>query len=133
MKSLVLLRGLPGAGKSSLAAVLARGSAPVFAIDDYFTDVETGRYEFRHAENHMAYKQCADRAEEAMKEAFPLVIIDNAFTLEWEMETYFKLAMQYGYRIHVVTVEKRHSGKNVHGVTEEQLRKMAEKYRVVLF
>jgi hypothetical protein len=29
-------------------------------------------------------------------------------------------------------VENRHQGKNAHGISDEQLRKMAEKYKVIL-
>jgi len=131
MKDLVLVRGLPGCGKSTLAKILSDGKSPVFSVDDYFTDA-AGNYEFRFAENHLAYKQCCENAEAEMKKNTSRIFIDNAFTLEWEMEPYFKLASQYGYRVFVVTVEKRHQGENIHGVTDEQLKKMAEKYSVTL-
>ena len=40
-KSLILLRGLPGSGKSSLAFTLSEnGKYPVFSVDDYFTNAE---------------------------------------------------------------------------------------------
>lgn len=132
MRSLVILRGLPGAGKSSLAAVLSEGAGPVFSIDDYFTDPQTGAYNFDFSKNHLAYKQCEMSTEQAMAEKKEKIFIDNAFTLEWEMEPYFKLAEKYGYRVFVVTVEKRHPGNNQHGVSGEQLQKMAAKYKVVL-
>ena len=133
MNVLVILRGLPGAGKTSLAKVLGGSTAPVYSIDDYFTDPVTGKYEFRYAENHLAYKQCAENTGSAMRADTPLILLDNAFTIEWEMEPYFKLAAQYNYRVYVVTVEKRHNGRNIHAVSDEQLRKMAEKYKVVLY
>ena len=132
MPSIILLRGLPGAGKSALAAVLSEeGRYPVFSVDSYFTSAN-GEYSFRHDENHVAYRECAAQTEAAMKAGTPKIFLDNTFTMEWEMTPYFELAERYGYRVFVVTVEKRHSGANVHGVTDEQLRKMAGKYRVVL-
>lgn len=67
-----------------------------------------------------------------MKESCEKIILDNTFTLEWEMEPYFKLASTYNYKVFVLTVENRHGGKNTHDISDEQLRKMAEKYRVVL-
>lgn len=46
-KSLILLRGLPGAGKSRLSKLLSEnGKYPVFSIDDYFTDSKTQEYNF---------------------------------------------------------------------------------------
>ena len=58
------------------------------------------------------------------------IFVDNTFTLDWEMGPYFKLAQEYGYEIFVVTVENYHGGKNIHGISDDQLKKMAEKYKV---
>lgn len=132
MLSLIILRGLPGSGKSTLARLLSENKWPVFAIDDYFTDPVTNHYEFKFEQNHLAYKQCESKTEKAMKEQVNKIFVDNAFTLEWEIEPYFALAAAHKYDVHVVTVENRHKNKNIHGISEERLLKMAEKYRVVL-
>ena len=129
-QSLILLRGLPGAGKSTLARLLA-GDAPVFSVDDFFTSSE-GAYRFEYDKNHLAYRQCEERTRKAMEAGTEKIFLDNVFSMEWEMEPYFRMAAEYGYAVHVVTVENRHGSGNVHGITLEQLRKMAEKYRVVL-
>lgn len=131
-KNLILLRGLPGAGKSSLAKLLAENRYPVFSTDDYFTD-RSGNYHFNFEENHIAYKRCEENTRAAMNKGAEKIFLHNTFTMEWELEPYFKLAAEYNYTVFVVTVEKRHGGANVHGVTDEQLKKMAMKYKVVLF
>ncbi|MCW3086148.1 MAG: ATP-binding protein [Bacteroidetes bacterium] len=131
--SLILLRGLPGSGKSTLAAVLSEhGTYPVLSIDSYFTDPVTGAYDFDPYKNHLAYKQCELQTEEGMKKNSAKIFVDNTFTIEWEMEPYFKLAATYNYRIFVVTVENRHGGGNIHNIPSEQLQKMAAKYNVHL-
>ena len=133
MPSLVLLRGLPGSGKSTLAKELSDGGRhPVCAIDDYFTDKDTGEYRFEFDKNHLAYKACEACVREAMKAGRERIFVDNTFTLEWEMEPYFKLAVDYKYTLHVVTVENRHGSENTHGIARDQLEKMAAKYKVVL-
>jgi predicted kinase len=132
MKSLIILRGLPGSGKSTLAKVLSENKWPVFSIDSYFTDPETNTYNFEFQNNHLAYKQCEDRTNAAMRQGIEKIFVDNAFTLEWEMEPYFKMASEFNYTIFVVTVENRHHGKNSHNINEEQVKKMAEKYKVIL-
>lgn len=130
---LILLRGLPGSGKSTLAKVLSEENTyPIFSVDDYFTDEHTGEYVFNFNENFKAYKQCEQLTEDALKQKFPKIFIHNTFTLDWEMEPYFKLASKYRYAIFVVTVENYHGQQNTHGVTSEQLQKMAEKYKVKL-
>jgi predicted kinase len=133
MPSLILLRGLPGSGKTTLANSLSEeGKYPIHSIDSYFTDNKTGEYNFAFDKNHLAYKQCEEQTEQSIKQGYQKIFIDNTFTLEWEMEPYFKLASQYNYNIFVVTVENRHGSKNTHHISDEQIQKMAVKYKVVL-
>lgn len=134
IKSLILLRGLPGSGKSTLAKVLSEnGKYPVFSVDDYFTDKISGEYQFQFEENHIAYKMCQANTFKSLQQGVSKIILDNTFTLDWEIEPYFKLAKDFSYRIFVVTVENYHNGKNIHQVNDEQLKKMAEKYKVKLY
>ena len=130
-KAIILLRGLPGSGKSTLAKILSEdGKFPVYAIDDYF--LIKGRYEFNYKENHLAYDKCRDNVLNAVKLKAKKIFVDNTFTLEWEMEPYFKIASENEYSIFVLTVENYHEGKNVHGISEEQILKMAQKYKIKL-
>ena len=134
MNSIILLRGLPGSGKSTLADVLSeKGKYPVLSIDQYFTDPQTGEYLFEFEKNHLAYKQCEERTRDFMLNKAEKIFVDNTFTLEWEMEPYFKLASEFGYRLFVVTVENHHGSENIHQISREQLEKMAERYKVRLF
>ena len=131
-KSLILLRGLPGSGKTTLAKVLSEGDKyPVFSVDEYFTS-ETGEYRFEFEKNHLAYRQCEDRTRAAMLHGDEKIFLDNVFSLEWEMEPYFKMASEFNYRVFVMTLENRHGSSNIHGLSDEQLQKMAAKYKVVL-
>lgn len=133
-KSLILLRGLPGSGKTTLAKILSENNTyPVFSVDDYFTNEDTGEYIFNFQNNHLAYKQCEALTKDAMQQNIPKVIIHNTFTMDWELEPYFKLASRYDYQLFVVTVENYHGHQNVHEVSDEQLQKMAEKYKVKLY
>lgn len=132
--SLILLRGLPGSGKTTLAKLLSENNTyPVFSVDDYFTNEVTGEYIFNFQNNHLAYKKCEELTHDAMQQSIPKILVHNTFTLEWELEPYFKLAKKYNYNLFVVTLENYHHNKNVHEVSEEQLQKMAEKYKVKLF
>jgi predicted kinase len=127
-----LLRGLPGAGKSTLAKQLSEGGKhPVFSIDSYFTN-EKGEYDFKFDENHKAYKACEEQTEKALMQNNSKVFVDNTFTLDWELEPYFKMAKKFNYQLHVVTVENYHSSENIHNVSNEQMQKMAEKYKIKL-
>ncbi len=131
--SLILIRGLPGSGKTSLAKVLSEdGKYPVLSIDDYFTDPESGSYHFDHKSNHLAYAACEENTKRCMEQKVEKIFVDNTFTLEWEMSPYVQLAKEYGYRLFVLTVENRHGAQNIHGISTEQIEKMASKYKVIL-
>lgn len=133
MQHIILLRGLPGAGKSALAAVLSENNTyPFFSVDDYFTD-KSGKYIFEFSENHKAYAQCISNTEKAILDGAKKVLVHNTFTMLWEMEPYFNIAKKHHCMIHVLTVENYHGNTNIHDVTPEQLSKMAEKYDVRLF
>ena len=130
--ALILLRGLPGSGKSALAELLSeKGKYPVYAIDHYFTD-DKDNYYFRFEENHLAYAQCEKQTRESMEKGIEKIFVDNTFTLEWEMEPYFNMAADFKYFLFVLTVENRHGNKNIHGISDDQLKKMAIKYKVML-
>ncbi len=132
--TLIILRGLPGSGKSTLANSLSeKGKYPSFSIDDYFTNPLTGEYAFDYQKNHLAYKACEEGTEKSMQEGASKIIIHNTFTLDWEIEPYFKLASKYQYTVFVMTVENYHSNKNIHDISDEQLEKMASKYKVKLY
>lgn len=131
--NLVLLRGLPGSGKSTLAALLSEGGKyPVYSVDQYFTNAVDGEYNFQFEKNHLAYKACVDNTEKSMLDKVPKIFVDNTFIFDWEIEPYIKLSEKYNYRIFVVTAEKYHSHPNIHGITDEQINKMAARYKVKL-
>ena len=133
MLSLIILRGLPGAGKTTLAKLLSENNKwPIFSIDSYFTDPVTNEYNFQFENNHLAYKNCEEQTKTAMENKTEKIFIDNVFSLDWEIEPYFKLASIYNYSVFVVTVENYHSNKNSHSISDEQLQKMAAKYKIKL-
>lgn len=130
--NLILVRGLPGSGKSTLSKLLSdQGKYPVFSIDEFFTD-QDGNYSFDYSKNYLAYKTCEENTEKAIQSGNEMILVDHTFTIEWEMEPYFKLARKYGCLLHVITVENYHGSDNIHEVSKEQILKMAEKYKVKL-
>jgi deoxyadenosine/deoxycytidine kinase len=132
MNAIIIIRGLPGSGKTSLAELLSENKKyPVFSVDQYFTD-EEGNYSFDYKKNYLAYEHCIQNVLNEIKKKTKKIFVDNTFTLDWEMEPYFKMASEFKYMIFVFTVENYHGGKNIHGIPDEQLQKMAEKYKVQL-
>lgn len=132
MKELFLLRGLPGSGKSTLAKMLVGDKDYCHKeADMYFMDSD-GNYKFNPSKLRDAHNWCREEIEFAMKYEHSPVVVSNTFTQEWEMEEYYKLAEKYGYRVHSLIVENRHGGVNEHGVPDEKLEQMRNRFSVKL-
>jgi len=134
MKELFLLRGLPGSGKSTLAESLTGGS--FFEADLFFLD-ERGEYQFDASRLKDAHQWCQNSVEAIMKgwgNVLPAnrIVVSNTFTQAWEMQPYYDLAEKYGYRVYSLIVENRHGGVNEHGVPEEKLVQMKNRFEVQL-
>lgn len=127
MKELFLLRGLPGAGKSTLAKSL---NEVYFEADQYF--IEFHEYKFDATKLSTAHKWCQLRTEHSMEDEWPRIVVSNTFTQEWEMDRYYELAKQYGYRVYSLIVENRHNGVNEHGVPADKIRQMRKRFEVKL-
>jgi predicted kinase len=132
MKTLILLRGLPGAGKSTIARLLVGDKDYCHKeADMYFVDRD-GNYKFDASKIKLAHEWCREEVEFLMRHEHSTVVVSNTFTQEWEMEAYYELAKKYDYRVTSMIVENRHGGKNVHGVPDEVLDKMAARFELKL-
>ncbi|TSO98524.1 NEDD4-binding protein 2 [Bagarius yarrelli] len=130
---LVLLRGAPGSGKTTLASAMLEQNpgGVVLSTDEYFTQNSTYHYEPHllgeaHAWNHQ-------RAKEAFEKGLTPIIIDNTNLQCWEMKPYVTLAQKHNYRVlfrepntwwksKPRELEKR----TKHGVPKEKIRRMLE-------
>ena len=133
MKKLILLRGLPGSGKST-AAKLFQGSgySSHYEADMYFINEETGEYQFDPSKLKLAHNWCAIQTQKAMVDEIPTIVISNTFTQEWEMDNYRELAKMHDYQVFTLIVENRHGGVNVHGVPDDKLKAMEERFELKL-
>ena len=138
-KKLFILRGLPGSGKSTLAKILV-GLGSDFLIweaDKYFIN-ENGEYKFDSSKLKEAHEACMETVETYMKDSlvrsewYKDIVVSNTFTREWEMQPYFELAEKYGYTVFCIVVENRHGGKNVHGVPDDKVEQMRQRFEIKL-
>lgn len=127
-KTLYILRGIPGSGKSTFARHL---DGLIREADMYFISRETGSYNFDPSKLKEAHQWCKEEVESIMKEE-ENVIVSNTFTQEWEMDAYYQLAKQYGYQVFSVIVENRHEGVNQHGVPQDKLEVMRNRFEIKL-
>ena len=132
-KVMIILRGLPGSGKSTFAEYLridlfGGQNAVTCSADDYMID-SAGNYQFDPKKLGYAHKACQDRAANAARCNIDLIIIANTNTKRDEMKDYEKIAEKYGYTVFVLTVNNMHGSKSVHNVPDESLQKMRDRFQ----
>lgn len=135
MKTLYLIRGVPGSGKTTLAQTLAHLSwletGVVYSADDYF--MVSGEYQFDPTKLKQAHASCQRIVRSEMRDFHgDNIFVANTFTQEWEMKPYLDVAEEYGYRVFSIIVENRHGGKNVHGCPDDKVEQMKNRFEVVL-
>lgn len=100
-KELILLRGLPGSGKSKLAADLAEktAGAVVVSTDSRMEGInEPFLSPYRMG---LAYDLARRDTLRAAASAAPLIIIDHTNATNWEMGTFARIGVERGYAVSV--------------------------------
>lgn len=135
-KTLFIIRGLPGSGKSSFANHMW-SSYVICEADKYFYDRE-GNYNFDATKLYQAHMWCQEQVEiymkdnDAVSQYYPEIVLSNTSTTEKEMQPYIDLAEKYGYKVVSLIVENRHGSKNLHGCSEETVEKMRNRFEIKL-
>jgi predicted kinase len=130
MTTLILLCGLPGAGKSSLAHLLAStGDWQYYEADDWM--YEGGEYKFDPSKLKECHMLCQEFTRKRLKEGYN-VIVSNTSTTEKEVATYAAIAAETGAQFVSLIVENRHGGESIHGVPTEKLEQMRNRFIVKL-
>jgi predicted kinase len=108
MKTLYIIRGLPGSGKSSLAELLTEFA---YSADDFFNLYHDGVFKPELLKE--AHAWCFEKVKDELRH-FDDVAVANTFTQLWEMQPYLDLAKEFGYTPFVITCENNFG--SVHGV-----------------
>ncbi|KAE8627328.1 hypothetical protein XENTR_v10006945 [Xenopus tropicalis] len=134
-RKLVLLRGLPGSGKTTLARFLLNlnPNGFVFSTDDYFCQKDGYTYDVKLLGDAHNWNQC--RARRAMDDGRSPIIIDNTNIQGWEMKPYVQMAIERGYFVDFVEPDNwwkldplELAKRNTHRVPQEKISQMLERY-----
>ena len=134
-KVLFLIRGLPGAGKTTLAHIMAEGKYPVIDADEFF--VKDGKYikcdrESKEIHHFEASEWAAKNlSEEMIKGTKRIYVADNVITHR-EVESYLYLANEYDYKVISIVVENRHGNKSVHDISDGLFKQKLETFQIKL-
>lgn len=122
-KTVIILRAVPGSGKSTFADYLKyiyKGiTNPIICCaDDYF--MVDGEYKFDFAKLGAAHTMCFNKFVNAIESEFcQLIIVANTSTRESDVNRYRNVAIANDCMVFVITLENWHNGMDVHNVPEE--------------
>jgi predicted kinase len=130
MVTLVLIRGLPGSGKTSFAHLLRM---PVCSADDNMVDAD-GRYAFNSARLEFCHQRCQLDTAGLLANG-ENVAVANTFSQHWEMKPYLEMAKKAGARLHVVDLfdggltDVELVARNIHGVPHLTISQMRARWQ----
>ena len=126
---LILFRGLPGSGKTTLARVIAD---EVFSADDFF--VHDGVYKYDPTRIQEAHEHCAGLLSVRMSTGRKgILAVANTFSRKWEMDRYIDTLFG-SVGLHVVDLfdagynDEELAQRCVHGVPAAFIGRMRERW-----
>ncbi len=124
--NLIILRGIPGSGKSTFIKN-NHPDAKVCSADHYFTEAD-GTYTWNREEASQAHEECKLKCERYMSNKEKKIIIDNTNIHWYEMEPYIHLSEEYNYSLSFIRIDANVEDaikRNIHDVPPEVIRRMA--------
>jgi len=127
MAKLILIRGLPGSGKSTMARdLIAQGIADCHVETDmFFCDAVTGAFKHDVSRIAIAHAWCLAKVKRLLSEG-KTVVVSNTFTMRWEMQPYTSHALLLGLQIEVLTAKGEF--QSVHGVPATKIAEMRSRW-----
>lgn len=137
MKTAVILRGLPGSGKSHIAKTLIDDDmnfGVICSADNYHIDLD-GVYKWKPENVSKAHEYCKKLFSDALETDCPLIIVDNTNTTPKEYNWYVTKAKEAGYWPVLLTVGDASAEavensikNNTHSVPKDTIVNMAKRF-----
>lgn len=133
-KQLIILRGLPGSGKSTIVNYISSiYKCSSCSADDYFVVGE--KYIFDKLKLNDAHEACYTKAELCMMNNNDIIFIDNTNVTKKEYNKYIFLASKYNYNVNILEifcknrdVAVKFALRNSHEVSINDILKMLSKW-----
>lgn len=130
MNKLILVRGIPGCGKSALAfqltnAIEASGSDAIrIEVDGFF--MENCHYKFDPDKLRYAHEWCQNKTLDYIGRGWT-VVVSNTFTTIKELCPYFEIAKKFGQCPAVYLCQNEF--QNIHDVPSDVITRMKSRFQ----
>lgn len=136
MRNVIILRGLPGSGKTTFAQLLLDlanlGGALTSARINTDKIMETRYGGFRAEKLEECHEAAYADFREALALGVELIVVDNTHTQLWEFGRYGRAAIDAGYTVTSLICENRHGGKSHADVPQGTLDAMQRRFEAQL-
>ena len=128
-KTFIIIRGLPGSGKSTLSHDLARISTlrgysiQIRETDMYF--MKDGKYEFDASKLSLYHNQNQIAVWDDMNNDVDWVVLANTSLTINEIDSYIRFAASFGYHVEVLTATGNY--ESIHSVPAYTMKKMRQR------
>lgn len=137
-KILIIVRGLPSSGKSTIAKLLVANSGVAISADEYLT-TSNGEYCFSKTNFIEAQKMCKKDCELLMQDGVSPIVLHNTMAESWESKEYFEYAEKFGYQTHVLNLydagcnDQELAARNTHAMPSHLIQKMRQKWNIDIY
>lgn len=124
----VILRGIPGAGKTTWARQNAQ-DAIICSADHFFE--KDGVYQFNPKMLSQAHGACLKKFVEALQNGDQLVVVDNTNIKIQHLTPYVSLAEAYNYKVEIRTLKVPMlvgAARNIHSVPQATIQRMEKEF-----
>jgi len=137
VKKLIIMRGIPGSGKTTKANELMKASPDSVrcSADDFPGYYLNGSYKWSAEACSSAHSYCKSKFKYYLSLETNLIIIDNTNILKRDYKFYKDEAIKNGYKVEICeipfdkTQASVYAMRNLHNVSEEKIIQMMEKYQ----
>ena len=126
-QQLILIRGVPGSGKTKIAMELMKllGEDAVHIESDHYFLNKNGAYRYNKALFNDAHFWCQRNARESLRHGWT-VVVANPFIRVKDMQPYFDMAIEL--RIQYRVIEATGMYRNVHHIPDDVVSKMRQQF-----
>lgn len=124
---LIIVRGLPGSGKSTFAKK-EYPNYNHFEADQYFTDIH-GIYTYNRNEIDKAHTSCFDKVIDSLTIEGISVVVSNTFTRLEFIKRYLKYINAFGIRAEIHEMLGNYG--SIHNVPECDMKKMKKAWQEI--